>query len=72
MGYIQNFVENTSFYTGGIILFCCIYQPHLKGRSVNILSDIKPVRGAIKVGNHCPRPVVLILLGVRVLLKSYK
>ena len=38
---------------GGIILFCCIYPPHLKGRSVKILADIKPVRGAKKVGDRC-------------------
>lgn len=28
------------------ILFCCIYPPHLNGRSVKMLSDIKPVCGA--------------------------
>ena len=45
------YFENTSFYARGIILFCFIYPSHPKGRSVKILSDIKPVGAAKKVGD---------------------
>lgn len=34
--------KNSSFHAGHIMWFCCIYLPHLKSRSLNLLSDIKP------------------------------
>ena len=48
--YIYNILQ---FLCCHIILFCCIYPPHLKGRSMKILSNIKLVHGAKKVGDCC-------------------
>ena len=37
------------------VLSCCIYPPHLKRRSLKMLSHIKAVSGAKKVEDRCSR-----------------
>lgn len=50
------------FYAGFIILFCQIYPPHLEGWSVKILSYMKLVHGAKKVGDYCLRSKTIFIL----------
>ena len=60
--YIYNIPQ---FLCRRIILFCCIYPPHLKGRSLKILSNIKPARGAKKVEDRWSRDYSFLLLHKR-------
>lgn len=61
------YLQNTTDCAGRIILFCCIH-PQLKGWSMKILSDIKPVRGAKDVGECCYRGLVesIIITGTTI------
>lgn len=43
------YLENTPVFQ--VVFFCCIYPKHLQGRPLKILSAIKLVRGAKKVGD---------------------
>lgn len=40
----------------GSTFFCFIYLPHLKGQSLKVLSDIKPVCGKKRLGTAAVRP----------------
>lgn len=52
--FIMIFRKCHNFHAGHIMCLCFVYLPQLKGQSLKMLSDIKHVRGAKKVGGQTP------------------